>query len=42
MLLLATLVVAAVALGMLVAQWLFLVAAVAGLVWLTLAFARVV
>lgn len=42
MLLLATLVVAAVALGMLVAEWLFLVAAVAGLVWLTLAFARVV
>ncbi len=42
MLLLATLVVAAVALGMLVAEWLFLDAAVAGLVWLTLAFARVV
>jgi hypothetical protein len=42
MLLLATLIVAAVALGVLVAQWVFLVAAVAGLVWLTLAFARVV
>ncbi len=42
MALLATLVVAAVALGVLVAPWLFLIAAVAGLAWLTLAFARVV
>jgi hypothetical protein len=42
MLFLATLVVAAVALGVLVAQWLFLVAVVAALVWLTLAFARLV
>jgi hypothetical protein len=42
MLFLATLVVAAVALGVLVAQWLFLVALVAALAWLTLAFARLV
>lgn len=42
MLLLATLVVAAVVLGVLVAQWVFLVAAAAGLIWLTLAFARLV
>lgn len=42
MLLLATLVVAAVALGVLVAQWIFLIAAGAALIWLTLAFARVV
>jgi len=42
MLFLATFVVAAVALGVLVAQWLFLVAVVAALVWLTLAFARLV
>ncbi len=42
MLFLATLVVAAVALGVLVAQWLFLVAVAAALVWLTVAFARLV
>jgi hypothetical protein len=42
MVFLATLVVAAVALGALVAQWLFLVAVAAALVWLTVAFARVV
>jgi hypothetical protein len=42
MVVLAALVVAAVALGVLVAQWLLLVAVVAGLIWLTLAFLRVV
>jgi hypothetical protein len=42
MALLATLVVAAVALGVLVAPWVFLIAAVAGPAWLTLASARVV
>ena len=42
MLLFATFVVAAVALGVLVAQWVLLIAAFAALIWLTLAFARVV
>ena len=42
MVFLATLVVAAVALGVLVAPWVFLIAAAAALMWLTLAFARVV
>lgn len=42
MVVLATLVVAAVALGVLVAQWLLLIAVAAGLAWLTLAFLRVV
>ena len=42
MLFLATFVVAAFALGALVAQWLFLIAAAAGLLWLTLAFLRLV
>lgn len=39
---LATLVVAAVALGVLVAQWLLLVAVAAAVLWLTAAFLRVV
>ena len=42
MLFLATLVVAAVALGALVAQWVFLIAVIAALMWLTLAIVRVV
>ena len=39
---LATLVVAAVALGALVAQWLLVIAVAAAVIWLTVAFARVV
>ena len=42
MVVLAALVVAAVVLGVLVAQWVFLIAVTAALVWLTVAFARVV
>jgi hypothetical protein len=42
MLFLATLVVAAVALGVLVAQWVLLIAAAVAILWLTVAFARVV
>jgi hypothetical protein len=42
MVFLATVFVAAVALGALVAQWAFLIAVAAALVWLTVAFARVV
>jgi hypothetical protein len=41
-LLLAVVVVAAIALGALVAPWIFLIAVAAGLVWLTLFFVRVV
>lgn len=42
MLFLVALIVAAVALGLLVAQWMLIFAAVAALVWLTVFFARVV